>query len=389
MQIKRYLHDPVEQDLAQKMVFLAGPRQVGKTTLAKEIMAESGNGLYYLWDSKEDRQALMKPRWPAEPSTVVLDELHKYRRWKQWIKGEYDKHKEHIRFIVTGSARMDIYRKGGDSLQGRYHHWRLHPFSVNELEGVTPQVSPAAPLTFSSKRKEDQLAALFRFGGFPEPIVAQSEKTHRRWEKERLERFFREDLRDLENVRDISSLQILSDMLPSRVGSPLSLNSLREDLEVSHKAVTHWMEVFERLYFLFRLRPYTTSAIRGLKKEAKAYLWDWSLVKDKGPRFENMIASHLLKFCHYLEDSEGYKMDLYYMRDVAKREVDFLVTIDRKPWFAVEAKVASDTISPDLKYFGDRLKIPYLFQVTFDGGREFVENGVHLLPAAKFLTALV
>lgn len=387
--IKRYLHDPIERDLLEKMVFLAGPRQVGKTTLAKEIMSESDNGLYYLWDSKEDRQELMRPRWPAQQTTVVLDELHKYRKWKQWIKGEYDKHKEHLKFIVTGSARMDIYRKGGDSLQGRYHHWRLHPFSVNELSGVTPQATPEAPLQFARNGNGDQLSALFHFGGFPEPIVAQSEKTHRRWEKERLERFFREDMRDLENVRDISSLQILSDMLPTRVGSPLSLNSLREDLEVSHKAVSHWIEVFERLYFLFRLRPFTTNAIRGLKKEAKAYLWDWSLVKDRGPRFENMIASHLLKFCHYLEDSEGYKTDLHYLRDVSKREVDFMVTIDRKPWFAVEAKIASDKISPDIKYFGDRLKIPYLFQITLDGEREFVEDGVHLMPATRFLTALV
>lgn len=217
----------------------------------------------------------------------------------------------------------------------------------------------------------------------------RSDRTHRRWQKERIERFFREDIRDLENLRDLSSVQILSDLIPEKVGSPLSLNSLREDLEVSHKAVTHWIDVLERLYYIFRVRPYSARRIRSLKKEPKVYLWDWSLVRDSGARFENMVASHLLKFCHFLEDAEGYKAELYYLRDVDKREVDFLVTLDGKPWFAAEAKLADESASPALRYFGERLNVSFLFQVVFNGNRDVDDKGVRIIPASKFFSALI
>lgn len=387
--LKRYLNDLIIEDLSEKMVFLAGPRQVGKTILAKQVMDVLGGGSYYLWDNKEDRKNLLGARWPAETAIVVLDELHKFRKWKQWIKGEFDKHREHLKFLVTGSARLDVYRKGGDSLQGRYHHWRLHPFSMNELTGTTKHIEPMSELAFSNEDNGESFKALLKYSGFPEPIIAQSERTHRRWQKERIERFFREDVRDLENVRDISLLQVLSDLLPEKVGSSLSLNSIREDMEVSHRAVTHWIDIFERLYYIFRIRPYTVKTIRGLKKEAKAYMWDWTLVKDAGARFENMIASHLLKFCHYIEDSEGYKAELFYLRDVDKREVDFLVSIDRRPWFAVEAKTSGNVATPALNYFGERLHIPLLFQVTGEEGRDFLSNNVRVISASKFLSGLI
>ncbi len=389
MTLKRYLHDLIVEDLAQKMVFLAGPRQVGKTTLAKDIMNESPAGLYYLWDNRNDRRELLKAQWPAEPTTVVLDELHKYRKWKQWIKGEFDKYRDHLHFIVTGSARLDIYRKGGDSLQGRYRHYRLHPFSLNELHHRSNKIVPMKELVFPGPAHDDALDALFKYSGFPEPFVGQSTRTHRRWQKDRMDRFFREDVRDLENLRDLSSIQLLADLLPERVGSPLSLNSLREDLEVSHKALTHWMDVLENLYYVFRIRPFTTTKIRGLKKEPKAYLWDWTLANDEGARFENMIASHLLKLCHFLEDSEGYRIELHYLRDIQKHEVDFMVAVDRKPWFAVEVKTSSDRVAPALNYFGSRLKIPFLYQVVLKGERDFMEDGVRVIPAAKFLSGLV
>ncbi len=385
----RYLEEKICDDLKSKMVFLAGPRQVGKTTLALEVMNKLGPGSYYLWDNREDRRALLKAQWPAETKTVVLDELHKYRPWKQWIKGEYDKHKDRLRFLVTGSARLDVYRRGGDSLQGRYHHFRLHPFTVSEMKNRLPSVQPMQELEFGPEEGDQKsLQDLLSFSGFPEPLTALSPTSHRRWQKERLERFFREDVRDLESLRDLSSIQILSDLIPPRVGSPLSLNALREDLEVSHRAVTHWIEILERLYFIFRLRPFTAKQIRGLKKETKTYLWDWSLVENEAARFENLVASHLLKFCHFLEDSGGYRAELYYLRDSEKREVDFLVTVDRKPWFAVEAKVSEEEAVRPLRYFGERLKIPFLFQVVLKGRRDFVENRVRVLPAAKFLGGL-
>jgi len=313
MEKKRYLEATVTRDLGDKMVFLAGPRQVGKTTLARRILEDAGSGLYLNWDRREDRKEVRDARWPGGKALVVLDDLHKWRGWKRWIKGEFDTHRKNLRFLVTGSARLDIYRRGGDSLQGRYHHYRLHPFSAREFRDPTrvPAVTPGNELDIPSRGSREITDAMMRFGGFPEPLISQSARTLRRWQKERLERFLREDVRDLENVRDPSSLQHLSDLLPEKVASPLSLNALREDLEVSHRAVTHWMDVLERLYFVFRLRPYAKRQASSLRKMPKAYLWDSSLVPEKGPRFENLLALHLLKYCHFLEDSEGHKVQLH------------------------------------------------------------------------------
>ena len=234
----------------------------------------------------------------------------------------------------------------------------------------------------------EALASLLRFGGFPEPFLAGSDRVLRRWQKERLDRFFREDIRDLEPLRDLGSVQLLADMLPERVGSPLSLNALREDLEVSHRAVAHWVEVLERLYHVFRVPPFVTPRVRALRKMPKAYLWDPSLVAAAGPRFENLVAVHLLTFCHLLQDREGHAVELHYLRDRAGHEVDFLVTHKARPWFAVEGKLAANRVDPALVYFRDRLDIPWAYQVTREGGHDFMENGIRVVPAATFLSAL-
>ncbi|MBI5481958.1 MAG: ATP-binding protein [Deltaproteobacteria bacterium] len=352
----RSLVAPVRADLTEKMVFVAGPRQVGKTTLARQILAGHGDGVYLSCDRREDRREALAARWPAGEALVVLDEVHKLRGWKRWLKGEFDHHRDHLRFLVTGSARLDVYRRGGDSLQGRYRHFRLHPFTYAELEQPLdrPLPEPGEELSIPTRGAASTVRALHRFGGYPEPFLAASERTLRRWQKERLDRFFREDVRDLEAVRELSGIQLLGDLLAERVAAPLSLNALRQDLEASHRAVSHWIEVLERLYFVFRIPPYTAKAIRALRKMPKAYLWDPSLVPDPGARFENLVALHLLKLCHLLEDAEGHRMGLHYLRDVEGREVDFLVTVDRRPWFAVEAKLSDRVVAPTLRYSPQR-----------------------------------
>lgn len=392
MAVARYLEAPAEADLARKMVIVAGPRQVGKTTLARRILERAASGVYLSWDNRADRREIRAARWPGDPALVVLDELHKWRGWKGWLKGEFDKHRETTRFLVTGSARLDLYRRGSDSLQGRYHHYRLHPFTLAELvregsEAAPPE--PGAALPIPTRAASEPLDRLMALGGFPEPLLAGSERVHRRWQKERLDRFFREDVRDLEAVRELSPLQVLADLLPERVGSPLSLNALREDLDASHRGVSHWVDVLERLYHLFRVRPHASPRVRALKRMPKAYLWDWTLVADRAARFENLVALHLLKLCHFLEDRDGYATELRYLRDRQGREVDFLVTVAGKPWFAVEAKLTETRIDPALAFFRDRLALRHCYQVVKDGARDFVEDGVRCLPAAKFLAALV
>lgn len=388
--IERYLADPVIEDLAKKMVFIGGPRQVGKTTLAKKMIAPRfRKSAYYSWDNRADRKTIMASRWQGEADLIILDEFHKYRKWKQHLKGEYDTLHETYRFMVTGSARLDVYRKGGDSLQGRYHYYRLHPLSLAELSGFRNPVTPFEPLKMANEAPRDLLQSLDTFGGFPEPFTEGNERTLRRWHNEKVERLFREDIRDTEKVLDIGSMKLLGDLLPGRVGSLLSLNSLREDLEVSHRAVTGWMNILESFYYCFRLYPYTKSKTRSIKKTPKLYLWDWSEAADEAARFENLLASHLLKFVHYLYDREGYKAELYYLRNVDGREVDFLVTVDGKPWFAVEAKLSDTEASSGLLYFRERMEIPSLYQVVKKSGIDILSRGVRVLSADRFLAGMV
>lgn len=384
--LHRTLQAAVSAELAAKMVFLAGPRQVGKTTLAQAVLAQCGAGGYLSWDRREDRRQILASRWPD--GLVVLDEIHKFRHWRRWIKGEHDAHQERVRFLVTGSARLDVYRRGGDSLQGRYQLHRLHPLSVGELAGRATPPEPQRPLEIPVRGDQEVLLQLLQYGAFPEPFLAHSERASRRWRANRLERFFREDLRDLERVQELSALEVLADMLAERVGSPLSINALREDLEVSHKAVARWIEVFERLYLVFRVPPYTSTAVRGLRKMPKVYLWEHTAINDPGARLENLVALHLLKLCHALRDQAGWRADLFYLRDVTGREVDFLVTIERRPWLAVEVKVSGQGCTPGLRYYCDRLSIPHPYQVALDGTRDFVDQGVRCLPASRFLAAL-
>ena len=386
----RYLTPFIIEDLQDKMVFVGGPRQVGKTTLCRNFVAEHfSNHAYFNWDNKADRKAITSSSWPGDAKLLILDEIHKYRHWKGLIKGEYDKLKETYKFLVTGSSRLDIYRRGGDSLQGRYHYYRLHPFSLAETEGIASTPSLQSELPIGQNFHQDAMEILDLFGGFPEPFMKQSARQLRRWHNEKTERMFREDIMDIEAIRDIGNMKLLSDILPSRVGSLLSLNVIREDLEVSFRAVSHWMDILEAFYYHFRIYPFSAKKIRSLKKEPKLYLWDWSEVEDDAARFENLVASHLLKYVHFITDYEGHKAELYFLRDVDKREVDFLVTIDGKTWFAVEVKLNDSALSPHILYFKERLSIPFVYQVVKKSGVDRLEKGTRILSAGKFLSGLI
>ncbi|MCM8813987.1 MAG: ATP-binding protein [Candidatus Omnitrophica bacterium] len=391
--IHRYLENSVAADLKDKMVFISGPRQVGKTTLARIIGEHIFSGKYdYLnWDNRQDRRSLLDGVFKADADLVIFDEIHKYKSWKNYIKGEFDKYKDRFKFIVTGSARLDIYRRGGESLLGRYHAYRLHPLSLRELLAAPLQVEPFHELIFGENNKEHQklFAGLFKFGGFPELFSKQNEKTLRRWHNERVDRLIKEDIRDIEQLRDISALQVLVELIPGKVGSLFSVNSLREDLGVTHRTVSLWVDVLEKFYYHYRIYPFQSNLIKSLRKEPKVYLWDWSEIKDESIRLENFIASHLLKFCDYLFDVEGFKAKLYYLRDNEQREVDFLVAIDNKPWFCVEVKKTYKDIPASLKYFQGKLKIPYVYQVVADDPVDFIKDKVRVMSAGKFVSGLV
>ncbi len=299
---------------------------------------------------------------PPEAPRIVLDEIHKYARWRNLVKGLWDTREPGQTFLVTGSARLDVYRRGGDSLHGRCHPYRLHPFSLREVGGGP-----------------DALDSLLRFGGFPEPFVRASDRHWRRWQRERLDRIVRDDLRDLERVREVSLVEVLVDALPSRVGSPLSIKSLREELDVAHDTAARWLDILERLFVCFRIPPFGAPRIRAVKKEQKLYLWDWSSVADPGARFENLVVSHLLKFCHFVEDTDGRRMELRFLRDTDAREVDVVVLRDRKPVCAIEVESGERAPSPAIRYFRQRTPIPRWYQVH-RGTKDVVVDGVRVLP---------
>ena len=364
----RYLEPTVRKDLSDKMVFVGGPRQVGKTTFALGLLDEPSarNPAYLNWDNVAIRRSLMRGELPAGQDLLVFDEVHKYARWRNLLKGFYDTRDEGQSFLVTGSARLDYYAKGGDSLQGRYFYHRLHPFSLSEMGGGA-----------------DCVDDLMRFGGFPEPLLRGEERFWRRWQVARSDRVVNEDIRDLESVRELSLLELMAEELPNRVGAPLSVKNLAEHLQVAHKTADRWLRIFERLYVSFRIAPFGVKRIRAVKKEQKLFLWDWSQVPRRGPRFENMVASHLLKYCHFVQDSEGHRMDLRFIRDTDKREVDFVVLEAGKPQFAVEAKSGERTVNPAIRYFKDRTGIPAFYQVHL-GTKDCVADGVRVLPFHVF-----
>jgi predicted AAA+ superfamily ATPase len=392
-----------------RIAFVVGPRQVGKTTLARELLAARGSAdLYRNWDDLDWRRALVRdpygfvdayrPKRRSGKPLVVLDEIHKYPRWKRYLKGLWDTRNDRVDVMVTGSGRLDVYQRGGDSLLGRYHQYRLHPLTVREV------IDPASPN--SRYRIEDTLAALIKavgppagksrdafrqlhlWGGFPEPFSRQNERQLRLWHRERRNLIVREDLRDLTRIQLLSHVEELVEMLVLRAGSLVSYNSLREDLQVALDSVRLWTAHLIRLYFVFFVRPYSGKLPRALRKEPKAYLWDWSEIPGEGARFENMVASHLLKWCHFTQDWGYTPLELHYVRDREKREVDFLLTRDGKPWVLVEVKISDTDPGPHMRFFAARLGVKHAFLVVRDLKEPGTAGDVHVLDAASFLGAL-
>lgn len=407
----RYLAPTVEDALgaARQMVFLAGPRQVGKTTLGRALlrMAHS-EALYFNWDIDAHRRAIVKepagffraelPQRKDLRPRLLLDEIHKYPRWKRFLKGFFDEHAGALEIMVTGSGRLDVYQRGGDSLFGRYDLYHLHPFTAGEhmAGGHQTIAHPDAWLQAvlegsSSSRTRAALQALEdveRFSGFPEPLLAASEARLRKWRKAHRELIVRQDLRDLTRIRELGLIESLLLLLPERVGSPLSLQGLATELGVAFGSVKTWLEALQRLYFLFELRPYAGKLARTLRREGKVYLFDPTEVPAPGPRFENVVALHLIKLCDFWTDCGFGDFALHYVRDKEKREVDFVILADRKPWLLIETKLSDDGLSPALRYFHERMRpLQGSIQLVRSAarGRPIRSENIHILPAAWLL----
>ena len=363
----RYLTAQVKRDLGRKMVFIAGPRQVGKTTIARGLPgAKSG---YLNWDVAEHRERILRRELPAG-SLWIFDEIHKHRQWRNYLKGLYDGRRSGQKILVTGSGRLDLYRFGGDSLQGRYHMLRLYPFSAAELGLDKPK----------------QLLDLLKLGGFPEPWLSGSERESRRWSREYRSLLIREEVTALERIQDLGQLEVMMLSLPDRVGSPLSINALREDLQVAHKTAASWLDAMERLFAIFRLSPFGSPLIRAVKKEQKHYHLDWSIVTGDGARFENLVACHLIKWVHFQQDTEGTDLELRYFRDKDGREVDFIVVDRNVPVLIVKCKWGDTEIDRSLKYFKSKFPQAEAWQISAIGRKDYVsQEGIRVAPALSLL----
>lgn len=369
--MERYLSSQIRKDLNEKMVFVAGPRQVGKTTLSLHILGKNRDG-YLNWDIPAHRARISRSDWPKTP-LLILDEIHKFRLWRNTLKGLYDEKKGKQKILVTGSAMLDFYRYGGDSLAGRYHFLRMLPLSVGEL-GI---------------KNEKEFGDLMRLGGFPEPFFSGSATSADRWTKENQTRLIAEDISGLEIIHDIASLEILLWRLPDLVGNPLSINALREDLQVNHATMARWLNIFERLYALFRIAPFGSPRIRAVKKEQKHYHFDWNAVPKEGSRFENLIAVHLLKWACFENDTKGRTLEIRYFRDVDGREVDFVVIERMKPILFIEAKTGDENTHAGLRYL--KAKFPHVeaWQLAAFGKKDTTSSeGIRHAPAVSFLRNL-
>lgn len=371
----RLIFQPILEDLKSKMVFIGGPRQCGKTFLAKEVLKSfHSEKNYFNWDSPDDRKIILAQKWGKE-RLIALDEIHKYPKWKNFVKGIYDTQRENHNFLITGSARLDLYKRGGDSMFGRYHYWRLHPFTLSEL----PQKISV----------EEAFKRLMKVGGFPEPFLDASEQTARRWRKERFDLILREDIRDLERVNEIQNISLLVDLLKTRVGSLIVVSNLANDLQVASNTVKRWIEILERMYLIFVVRPYTDKLSRAISKPFKIYFYDNADVEgDEGAIFENLVATHLLKKIQFTEDSEGYRQQLFFIRDKEGREVDFAITKDKKLEFLIEAKWSEEEVSKNLIYYSEKLNPMRSLQLVANLKREYKKNKTEVLSAKDFLAKL-
>jgi predicted AAA+ superfamily ATPase len=372
----RFLQSYIAKDLDRKMVFLGGPRQAGKTTLAQAILkAKSGVGLYLNWDKLADRKRILNSDWVDEDRLLIFDELHKYKKWKNLIKGLYDTEKQHHQFLVTGSARLDTYQRGGDSLVGRYHYWRLHPFSLYDI-----------PAKISRKEAYDRL---IRVGGFPEVFLDNDEREARRWREERSRRILQEDVRDLEQVQHMDLMELLLDHLRQRVGSTLSISNLAQEVGVSHTTASKWIQIFEKMYLIFVVRGYDKKITRAVHKPIKVYFFDNAEVQGpEAARFENFVATHLLMRNHFLQDYHGYRTGLYYVKDKNQREVDFLMTRDQKPIELIECKWSDSTVAKNLISFAELLNVNRATQIIANAHDTRTKGRLQLTSPVHYFTDL-
>lgn len=393
------LYNAILRDHLQRhrqMALVSGARQVGKTTACRSV-----GDAYLNWDNADDRRILLNgpaklaehlglDRLRSEPPVAVLDELHKNAKWKSLLKGFFDTYGDRARLIVTGSSRLDVFRRGGDSLMGRYLLYRMHPWTVGEsLRTDLPDREIQPPAEVSSTDWD----ALWEHGGFPEPFLRRDIRFTRRWRSLRQEQLSREDLREVSQVQDLGTMETLMQILAERSAQQLVYSNLAQEIGVAVDTVKRWIDLLGRLHYGFLVRPWFVNVAKALRKEPKWFLRDWSGLAEEGARAETLVACHLLKSVEGWTDLGFGDFELRYLRDKQKREVDFLVVRDRQPWLLVEVKMSDTNLSPSLAHFQAQTKAPYAFQVVmnlpFEPADCFTGSQPLAVPAKTLLSQLL
>lgn len=374
--MKRYLDDRVQADLARKMVFLTGPRQVGKTTLSRQLIAQQG-GQYLNYDVPSDRSLILNQRWNPQAPLLVLDEVHKMSNWKVWLKGVVDGKSAHQHLLVTGSARMDTFRQSGESLAGRYYGLRLHPLSVREWceqTGATPEAA---------------LNHLLERGGFPEPCLAIDNEQAERWRRQYFDGLVRNDVLEFSRIHEVNAIRLFAQLLRSRVGSPLSLASMARDLAVSPTTLKKYLEILQALYIVFVVRPFHDNIARATLQSPKVYFYDTGLVEgDAGLRFENLVATALLKQVQWQHDVQGREVGLHYIRTKDGAEVDFVLSEKFQLTQLIECKLSDEKPHRALQRFARDLSPVQAVQVVRHARHSYAVGDIQILVAAQYLSGL-
>lgn len=389
----RSLSSTIAKDLTRKPVLLSGPRQCGKTYFGKSLI--DGNYDYLNFDVPEDRKRLLKREWYRNRDLVIFDELHKMKKWKSWLKGVFDSDSERQKFLVTGSAKLNTFKKAGDSLAGRYFSYRLYPLDLKEILAhleTTPRDKEIKPLIKENPRYPQALLLqrLLDVSGFPEPFLNPEPGFYRRWQQTHLDVILRQDILETESVRNIKQLETLVLLLTERVGSPLSYNSLREDLSTDDKSIKRWVDILEDAYVIFRVFPYHAKSITSsIRKAPKLYFFDYGRVEDPAARLENLVALSLLKEIHFRHDVHGEIYDLHYIRNKQKKEIDFLVTKNRKPQLMIEVKESDASPSENFSTFEKQLPgVAKLQLVKNLKDERLSKSGIHIVPMHSWLARM-
>jgi hypothetical protein len=404
--IGKYIFDPEMTE--GKMIFLTGPRQVGKTTFAQNWLKSAGSeGTYFNWDDPSVMVAykrnplhfrnIIDEKSHDDPVPLVFDEIHKHREWRDILKGLFDTHRERIKLLVTGSARLDFARRSGDSLLGRYFSYQMFPLGLPEIVGNFSHVLGDGAYfadgnllvrharEATTEGATEGLELLMKFGGFPEPFLRGSERFHRRWQVEYKMLLTKEDVRDLSRISDVKGLETLVEILPTKVGSNLSIPSISEDLSRKYDTIKNWIEILQGLYMIFTLRPWHKSIARAIRKEKKLYFFDWSILRGHGSRFENLLALALLRMAARFNETGMGNYEIRYIRDREKREVDFVLVKDNEPIALFEAKESDTRINKSGRFYIKKLGIP-LFQIVQKARKiEMFPGNAFVIPASNFL----